>query len=76
MEYDNSILGRQPKIPPAIAFLGGMVCIPLGYGLQGSIGGGLMGAGIALLVMSSWDFIRLRLHARRQARQVETPDKG
>ncbi|HQR09420.1 MAG TPA: hypothetical protein PLN21_21540 [Gemmatales bacterium] len=68
MEYDRSFLGREPKIQPIVALILGVLFIPLGYVMQGAIGGGFEGAGIALIIMSLWDFIRLRLYARKLVR--------
>ncbi len=65
---DNSFLSRPPKLPPLLSLFLGAISIPLGLALQGGIGGGLLGGGIACLLMAVWDFSRLRFVAWRRVR--------
>src|SRR5262249_23045657 len=43
---EDSFLSRPPKISPPVAIVLGIVCIPLGFLLKGSIGGALVGGGL------------------------------
>lgn len=58
---DPGWLHRPPKLHPIAAFIIGFVCIPAGMVIQGGIGGGLVGGGIASLLMGLWDTFRLKL---------------
>jgi hypothetical protein len=57
---DPGFLHRQPKIHPLTALSIGIICIPLGLWLQGGLGGGLIGGGIASILMGLWDTIRIK----------------
>jgi hypothetical protein len=56
---DPGPLHRPPKLHPVAAFAIGIVCIPLGLAIRGAIGGGLVGGGIASILMGLWDTIRI-----------------
>ena len=57
---DPGFLHRPPKLHPLTSFLIGVVCLPLGMELKGSLGGGLVGAGIGAILMGLWDTVRLK----------------
>ena len=58
---DPGFLRRPPLIPPLVAFLIGIVCVPLGASIQGAVGGGLVGGGIVLILGAIWDTLRIVL---------------
>jgi hypothetical protein len=65
---DRSILTRPPKLPPGLSLILGLAMIPPGVVIQGMPGGILVGGGVGFLLMSAWDFGRLRFVAWRRGR--------
>ena len=67
MSEGYTFLSRPPKLAPLVSLVIGIVWIPLGLIIKGTIGGGLVGGGIGFLLMAGWDFSRLRFVAWRRA---------
>jgi hypothetical protein len=66
----DSFWSRPPRWPPAVSCLVGFLCLALGSRMKTSIGGALLGGGIALVLVGIWDFARLSFVAWRRARAV------
>lgn len=73
---DDTFLSRPPKLSPKVAVIVGGACIPLGFFVKGTIGGALVGGGIAAVLMGIWDFARLRYVAWRRSRAASNSGPG
>ncbi len=66
----DSFLSRPPKLSPPTAIILGAVCILLGFILENTAGGALMGGGVGAIAMGVWDISRLRYVGWKRSRKA------